>query len=336
MSGRPTIDDPIGAVEQFFGIRLKQVTESGNEWRSTSGCPQCGDGGKGGRSDRFRVFTDNSPRYWCRRCQFQGFIDELYGPKWSDLDGSARRQRILAAEIRAEEEKQRRRALRQAALQRLRATNAAEEYHEALWDNPDAINYWLGEGLTVETIKQFRLGYCSGCPMDYPNHRPSVTIPVTYQGQLWDIRHRILDAKQNNKYRPHTKHLPIMLFNADNLHIDRWYIMIVEGEKKAMAATQAGWLNVGIMGTHKFVEDMAHSFDGFKYVLVVLDPDAAKESLEIAKMFEGRGRSIVFNDKLDDLINPFKKGADPQLVWREIVNSTKRSATQYTVPIDRL
>ena len=308
-------EDPLSAVKQHFGIRLKQVTAT--EYRSLNGCPECGDGGKGARSDRFRVFTDGSPRWWCRRCGFQGFVDEIDGEPWRDLNYYERRRRDIAARQRAEQEAERERQLRRQALQELRASGDAERYHRQLARNATALNYWFAEGFQQQTIQHFRLGYCRACPLDY-QHRPSVTIPVTSAGLLWNIRHRILDAEPGDKYRPHTKHLPQPLFNADALRADSNYILIVEGEKKAMAAWQAGWQAVGICGQDTWREDWVPAFDSFERVYVILDPDATKNAQEIAVQFGHRGRVVELPDKLDDLLNPYKGGWSAERVWRRI------------------
>lgn len=313
------VDDPVEAVESHFGIQLRPATRDNTEYRSISGCPECGDGGKGSRSDRFRLFTDGSPRYWCRKCGLQGFVDEINGTPWRDLDYPERRRRRIAAEIRREEEAKAQREIRRAALAELRSSDDAARYHRALRLSPRGLNYWYAEGFTTETIKRYQLGYCEACPMDIPEHRPSVTIPVYSGGKLFDIRHRILDASNSDKYRPHLPNLPLMFFNADNLNSDDWYILVVEGEKKAMMASQQGWNNVGIMGVHKFPEDQLILFANFGTVIVALDPDAWQESKRIAGLFGERGIARKLPGKLDDLLNPHKGNMDPSTLFAELV-----------------
>lgn len=307
--------DPIQAVQQHFNLRLKRVTAT--EWRSLNGCPQCGDGGKGPRSDRFRVFTDGSPRVWCRRCGFQMFVDELDGDTWRDIDADERRRRIIAAQERAERERRKEAMLRREALEALRASGDAERYHRQLQGNAEALNYWYGEGFSYQTIEHFQLGYCKACPLDYPDHRPSVTIPVRAMSLLWNIRHRILGAT-GDKYRPHTKNLPNILFNSDDLRADSDYILILEGEKKSMAAWQAGWTNVAICGQDTFQDEWADAFVKFKKVFVILDPDATENAQEIAVKFGDRGHVVKLPDKLDDLLNPYKGGWSAESVWERI------------------
>lgn len=311
--------DPIATVKEHFGISLKRATT--DEWRSLNGCPVCGDAGKGSDSDRFRVFTDGSPRWWCRRCGFQGFVDSINGQRWNELSPTERRRRRIESERTAFDQQERQKQLRREALEKVRSGDA-ERYHEALWKNTTAVNYWLQEGFTAETINRFCLGYAESCPMDYPEYRPSVTIPVRSGGLLWDIRHRILGADPGDKYRPHTKNLPRVLFNADNLFSDSDHILIVEGEKKSMAASQAGWRSVGVMGQDSFDADWASAFARFPIVYVIMDPDAFNAACEIAALFGDRGRAVQLPDKLDDLLNPYKGhrqyGRDE--VWNMIIS----------------
>ena len=311
------MDTTIREIEQHFGIRLKQVTAT--EWRSTQGCPECGDGGKGHRSDRFRVFMDESPRWWCRRCGFFGFADTINDDRWRDLNRDERRRRIVAAQEREATRREEERAMRRSSLDAMRESGAADEYHRRLALAPVAVDYWRRGGFSWRTMSHFQLGYCEACPLDYPNHRPSVTIPVRSQGYLWNIRHRILGAGDGDKYRPHAKNLPVTLFNADELFdAPTDYILVVEGEKKAMAAWQAGWPAVGICGQDTFNVEWVAAFHRFERVIVILDPDAWNNAQEIAELFDHRGVAVQLPDKLDDLLNPYLGGWSPEDVWFEI------------------
>jgi hypothetical protein len=228
-----------------------------------------------------------------------------------------RNRRKVAAELRAIEYEKKQIAMRKAALHEIRSGNYVERYHQGL--NGRAISYWHNEGFNDDTINGFYLGYCAACPMDYPDHRPSVTIPVYARGILWNIRHRILGAEDGDKYRPQTKNLPRVLFNADNLMAaPSTYIMLVEGEKKSMMATQVGWWSVGTMGQDGFNPEWADAFRRFKNVYVILDPDARESAVEIAQLFGERGHVVDLPEKLDDYLAPNKGGADPSEVLARI------------------
>lgn len=300
----------VRTVESHFGVRLRKC---GSEYHSTNGCPVCGG------HDRFMVFVDMSPRYWCRRCGLFGFVDAINGDRWKDLSWSEKRRRVMQGEKLRRQEEERERVLRQQALDEMRASGAADNYHEAMKLAPSALNYWFSEGFDADTIDHFRLGYCEACPLDYPDHRPSVTIPVYSKGALWNIRHRILGARTGDKYRPHAKHLPRVLFNADDLSADSDYILIVEGEKKSMAAWQVGWTNVGIMGQDSFDYNWIPRFSNFEWIYVVLDPDALDNAHAIAEAFGDRARAVRLPEKLDDMLNPYKRGIPPETIWKAII-----------------
>lgn len=289
--------DAVLIAEQTFGIRLKRVRA--DEYRSVTGCPFCGDGGKGAASDRFRVFLDGKPRYWCRQCGKQGFLDEARPLTENEK---------LEARVRALEQKAVEHERRLTALEQLRASNAHLAYHRRLARNEAALDYWFGEGMTSDTIERYQLGYCDRCPTDHDG-RASYTIPVESNGQLWNIRHRLIGGPPGDKYRPHMAGLPSVLFNADYLREATERILIVEGEKKSIIAAQSGFPNVGIMGMCGFNPAWAKLFANFERVYVALDPDANGRAVEIARLFGERGRVVTLFEKLDDLIVKFGAGA---------------------------
>ena len=296
--GTETAD--VAAAELHYGVRFKHVGRG--EYCSLGGCPQCGDGGKGSRSDRFRLFTDDHALVWCRRCGFTEFIDQIDGSRPTEADIQERRLRSLEA---AKEEHER----RLSALETMHASTDHRRYWHNLTANTDAIEYWCGEGMTLQTIDDYMLGYCPRCPTDHDG-RPSYTIPVLAFGKLWNIRHRLIGGDQSDKYRPHMAGLPSMLFNADYLRSEADGILITEGEKKSIVAAQAGFANVGLMGKAGFKEEWAPKFRRFATVYVALDPDATPRAAEIARLFDKRGRVVLLPDKLDDMLTKYGATAD--------------------------
>ena len=183
--------------------------------------------------------------------------------------------------------------------------HVAEFYHGNLAvDTNNAFEYWLSEGMHVETIDTYKLGYCSRCKTD-KDRRPSYTIPVIIAGKLYNIRHRLVGADNGDKYRPEIAGLPSVLFNADYLYGDSETMLIVEGEKKSIITAQTGYPNVGIMGKTGFNNKWVKKFDRFKLVNVALDPDAEKQAIDLAAKFGGRGRIIQLPEKIDDMITKY-------------------------------
>jgi len=291
--------DPVALAEQMFNIHLKPVGRG--EYRSLDGCPFCGDGGKGSGSDRFRVFTEGKPRYWCRVCGKQGFLDEA-----KPLTEAEK----LEARLRRIEQRQAEHERRLTALEQMKQSTEHLGYHRRLYHMERALDYWFAQGMTQATIDLYQLGYCDRCPTDHDG-RPSYTIPVMYRGELWNIRHRLIGGDQGDKYRPHMAGLPQILFNADCLTSeDTTRILITEGEKKSIITAQSGFQNVGIMGKSGFKPAWAAKFDHFARVYVALDPDATDRAIEIARLFGPRGRVVLLPAKLDDLIVNYGAGAD--------------------------
>lgn len=280
--------EAIAAAESTWGISLKRV--SSTEYRSLSGCPFCGDGGKGDKSDRFRVFVE-PPRYWCRQCGQQGFLDKL------DETKRPTPEELLARRVTELERKQREHEERLRRLEEMKRCTDHLRYHEAL--SNEAREYWFREGILEEAIEKYLLGFCTRCPTDR-EHRASYTIPVVNGGDLQNIRHRLRGA-MGDKYRPHRAGLGTQLFNADLLATERG-ILVVEGAKKAIVLTEAGFPAVGIMGKRSFRREWLPLFDRVQRVFVALDPDAAESAYRLGSLFGNKAKVVTTPTKIDDMI----------------------------------
>ena len=259
--------DYVAVVERHFGIRLKQV--SANEWRSLNGCPQCGDGGKGSNSDRFRVFIDDHPLVWCRRCGYTAFIDNL------DKDSKPTQAEINERRLRSLEQAREEHERRLSALERMAQSQDHIWYHKRM--TGEHREYWHSEGMLDETIENFMLGYCPLCHTD-KEHRPSYTIPVFSGGNLVNIRHRLIGGDQSDKYRPHMSGLGAQLFNTQSLSGPFDTVVLWEGEKKTIVMQQymCHLANVGTMGKRTFKNEWIELLRGFKEVIIAFDPDAKR------------------------------------------------------------
>ncbi len=284
----------VAIAERHYGVRFLPVTRT--EYRSLDGCPWCRDGGKGEKGDRFRLFTtgrSGGPRVWCRQCGGVAFLDTLEEHKsLSEEEIQALNEQIKA---RREEEK----AAQQAALNTIMGTQDHLIYHENLQTHPAAVDYWRSEGLYDKTISRHQLGWCPRCPT--APYSASYTVPITYHGQVYNIRHRLESPNGSGKYRPHMKGLPAMLYNADDLDQESNFGLLLEGEKKTMVVTQeTGFPAVGIMGMESFAPSWVEKFSNWGVVFVTLDPDEAGRGYSIAKMFGDRGRVVTLPVKADD------------------------------------
>lgn len=281
------IDNPIAFVEQNFGIRLKRVGRT--EWAGP--CPWCGG------TDRFHVWERSN--YMCRvgpgHCGRSGWLDELDNAKpVTDADRLAWRVAALERQVAEHAE-------RLAALEYMHSCKDHLTYHNNLTEQ--AIDYWLGEGITCQTIADRKLGYCPSCPT--APGQPSYTIPVTFRNELYNIRHRLVNPPdKGGKYRPHRAGLPAMLYNADDLDRATSDMMILEGEKKSIVVSQETQIpNIAMMGKQSFKPEWAAKLSKFKTVYVCLDPDATEEAFRVAQMFNGRGRVVRLPVKADDFFS---------------------------------
>lgn len=283
------------AERRWPGLQFKRA---GNE--AHSACPRCGG------DDRFCLFEDSG--FWCRQCGDSGWLDDNQNRKMTEAE-------LTQIRIRRLEYQQEEHARRLSALEKIHEMMHVADfyYHNLTNKNNDAFEYWLSEGMAIETIDKYKLGYCSRCMTDR-ERRASYTIPVIINEKLYNIRHRLIHADNGDKYRPHMAGLPNVLFNADNLYIDSESIVVVEGEKKALHMSQIGFPNVGIMGKNGFNPKWASKFARFKTVYVALDPDAEKQAVEIATLFQGRGRVVTLPGKVDDLITQHGATRD-DILW---------------------
>lgn len=289
------VADPIAIAEAHWHIRFQKTGR--NEYRSLNGCPICGDGGKGDRSDRLRLFVDGDrSRVWCRACDYKVFIDSLDKEKISADEWRIRAIERRQAEL---ERKQREHEERLSALERIHRCQDHIGYHRFMTEQNRG--WWHEQGIYDQAIDKFMLGFCPRCPTD-TEHRPSFTIPVMRGGQLENIRHRIANVEGGNKYRPHMAGLGLQLFNADVLDEKPTRVLIVEGEKKTMVFDQYGYPAVGILGKSSWYKAWIPWFDGVKEIVIALDPDAQDSAWNLAGILGERCRVAQFPQKPDDFI----------------------------------
>jgi len=246
-------------------------------------CPFCHQAVK----DGFLLFEDGG--FFCRKCGVRGWIDD-------DAPRKLTPQELNEIRLRRLERKQEEHERRLTALEQMARCRDHIAYHAQLDDDDRA--YWESQGMWAETIDRYLLGICYDCPT--ARHHASYTIPVINGGKLVNIRHRLADAPNGDKYRPHMAGLGNTLFNADNLYAGHESIIVVEGEKKSIVLGQWGFPSVGMMGKAGFPPHWAQRFTDLQRVLVALDPDATDEAYKLARLFGDRGRVVMLPCKPDD------------------------------------
>jgi hypothetical protein len=292
--------DAIAIFESEFGITLEHA--SGNEWCGP--CPFCVPGKVTG-VDRLRVWVGEGQEgigsYWCRQCERKGFVDKLLGG--APLTDHERRLRRLEAEAERVRRKEREIEQRLSALERLNRRDDHKQYYRALDENDRA--WWHSQGIVDATIDAHELGVCYGCPMDYPDHRPSYTIPVYASDRttLLNIRHRLIGPVDGDRYRPHMKDLPgKALFNA-HYAVTENEILVLEGSKKALCIEQYGYPATGVFGMHGFDLSWLKRFKARRLMLCP-DPDAMRQWSTLGHDIAKEGFTVhvaEFPVKPDDL-----------------------------------
>lgn len=170
------------------------------------------------------------------------------------------------------------------------------------------LDLWGERGITEETVNRWGLGFCIDTPYTADPVLPSLTIPVYYQRQLYDIRHRVIGGTDADKYRSHLQGLIPIPFNIDGMGSGR-EVIIVEGEIKAIYLMQAGIPHVtGYPGVN-FLDTIPrlisrHVAKGLQEVVMIPDPGSEDRVMKILEAISKQGykTSIVpLVEKPDDL-----------------------------------
>lgn len=181
--------------------------------QAVGACPFCSQA----KTDGFVVYVDGN--YWCRKCEVRGW--------WNDDRPSP--AEIAARKLVVDQERMKRR-------ERIATCTDWQTYHSQV---SQALVLWQEHGIFQEDILKWGLGFCTQAPCtDYLT--PSLTIPVFRNNKLVDIRHRLLDPRDGQKYRSHWPNLPPSFFNLDAIQ-DAETVLIVEGEKKAIVLEHHGF-----------------------------------------------------------------------------------------------
>lgn len=165
---------------QNLGFLPRKIsTTDGGEF--SSGCPACGDGGKGKKSDRFHIWPDKETsglhrgRYWCRQCGTAGdtikFLQKFHnmdfksaclelGVSLPNLQAAGRKKFQPTAELPQERGQWSPRTYPEpGATWQEKAGNLLDKCQELIIDHDDAITWLAKRGITLSMISTYRLGY---------------------------------------------------------------------------------------------------------------------------------------------------------------------------------
>lgn len=270
------------ALKEWRFLEFKEK----NNHEASSACPFCRDG-----VDRFLVFDDGG--FWCRQCGTSGFLGNKHKPLTD--------QELTDLRLRRLERDNEKLKKRLSALEVMMSCTDHLDYHSQLDD--DEIVHWEMQGISAESARAYKLGICYRCPTDYPQYRPSRTIPVfdSKWKSLLNIRHRLVDAK-GDRYRPHMPGLGTQLFNS-RFVLSEKKVLLVEGAKKSIVCSDRVMPTVATMGTSFNLGWLAH-FKSVREFYIGYDPDAYEKAWKVGVAIKEKGLKVYvcnFPVKPDDL-----------------------------------
>jgi twinkle protein len=181
----------------------------------------------------------------------------------------------------------------------------ADNYHQALLKNPEAMEYVLGRGINRESVDKFKLGFYQN------NQKKWLTIPH-YQGkEIINIKFRSLPpAEKTFKRIPGCKSI---LFNFDSLD-GQQEAFVCEGELDTIALVQEGVENAigATTGSGSFDPEWVDQLKDLKKIYIAYDADEAgqKGARSLAKRL---GYNRCYNIELpagQDVNDFFNDGHD--------------------------
>jgi 5S rRNA maturation endonuclease (ribonuclease M5) len=148
----------------------------------------------------------------------------------------------------------------------------ADRYHDALLKDPEGIRSLKGRGITVESVKRFKLG------LRVVNGSRWLSIPHSRKDQVMNIKFRSLPPTEKTFER--VMDCPSILFNADVVEANLESIIVCEGELDAITLIQAGFENVvgTTNGAGSFAPDWVDQLKPVKKIFLAYDADEAGQN----------------------------------------------------------
>lgn len=194
-----------------------------------------------------------------------------------------------------------------------------QKYVKQLFDNDNALRYLLDRGLTEETIRTMRLGYCIGNSNDSWEDRTllkeRIIFPVNdLSGKVISFSGRIYKDKDNRKKYVNESNSSIFIkgrslyqLSHAKKHIkEEGYAVIVEGYIDALMFYNFGVNNVvSIMSTSLTKEQIELLKKYTNKIILIMDGDSAGEIAAIKHI-----ENIKRNGMQVDVV-PLRHGRDP-------------------------
>lgn len=292
--------DSLPPIWQHLQSKLQYIRRvSDTEWSAE--CLACGGSvhPNGEWPDRMRIFADDKPLCWCRRCGQIFWPDDNAKPANSQLLNKWRKeqeQRELARKRSAER-----------ALENLRSTKIWERYHDRLGEA--GRTYWERRGISPSAQDFWQLGWRERWVFIQPDgslhQTPSATIPVFGIGWVArNVKHRLIHPPPNRGkyiYELYGQKHQLFLCQPDKPLNGR--VIAVEGEIKGMVLQLhlgGHELVVGLPGTSPGKEALEQLSD-CESIVLVMDPGSEKQAHQLAeKLGKKRCRTLITPVKIDD------------------------------------
>jgi len=192
----------------------------------------------------------------------------------------------------------------EAARKELQVAERHLHYHQTMGDW--ARRMWIERGLDEGMQDFFTLGACDSFRINEDYQTPTLTIPILGERrELLNIKHRLVKPQNpKDKYRPEKSGLGAFppFLAIPEMGYDGGIIIVTEGEIKAMVVwatlEETDIQVIGIPGRSQF-KSVENDLMG-KNVIVIPDPGAEKEAVELARAV--KGRFLTLPDKVDDFI----------------------------------
>lgn len=222
-------------------------------------------------------------------------------------------------------------------------TAAAQVYHTSLLLNPKMLNYVTGRGITLETIRRYRLGYATGenlgkyfrfrgwdlqlaKELSLINERGEffrqrIILPEWRQGRAVYLTGRKTVEYQKIKYLG-LPGAPKPLYGLELVQ-EVHEVYVVEGGFDMLTLLQWGYPAVALLGSHlkeEWVEELAIA----KRIFIVTDSDQAGRAAarQLARVFNKRAIVVPPLPHAKD-VNELAMQPDGEAVFRALLAQTR-------------
>jgi len=284
------------AVHAKFGSLPNLKVHSRRQKSFSSSCPWCGG------TDRFIIWDNERPRYWCSVCNRQGWLDDKVTPE------------EITAAIQRNQERQEERLVRESAL----VKRLQEEAYWQGWHDRDAQlreDKWLARGVKPDSQNYWNLGYTHRCP-----HVPYPALTIPYKNNSGDVRtiqYRMDSDDAPMRYAATPDVMTPAFWTMPDVDPSAQPLLLLEGAIKGMVSAQEllfeANMPLAILSLPNATPEsrvIAEIADlNWPRVYMATDPDTFQpdrsghvRAQRIGAAFGERARYVQLPDKIDDLI----------------------------------